>query len=113
MNFTKLKRAYIIAEIGVNHEGKLSLAKKMIDLASKSGVDGVKFQTYKHSQYVSSSQPERLDRVKKFQLSHKDFLQIKKYTQQKKIDFFSTPLHCDDVDFLKKKVKLLKFHQVI
>lgn len=108
MNFNKLKQTYIVAEIGVNHEGNINLAKKMIDLAHKSGVNAVKFQTYKHHQYISSSQPERLERVKRFELNYDEFVQIAKYATKRNIDFFSTPLHENDIDFLKKIVKIIK-----
>ena len=45
LNFNKLNKTFIVAEIGVNHEGDVNCAKRMIDLAAKSGVDAVKFQT--------------------------------------------------------------------
>ena len=89
MNFKKIKKTFIVAEIGVNHEGKIGLAKKMINLASKAGVDAVKFQTYKHDQYVSSSQHERLARVKKFELSHKQFEDLFNYAKKKVNMFFN------------------------
>ena len=49
MNFKNIKKTFVVAEIGVNHEGNINLAKRMINLASKAGVDAVKFQTYSHS----------------------------------------------------------------
>ena len=48
----KWSEPYIIAEAGVNHEGSLKLAKKLVDLAKKGGADGVKFQTYKANKLV-------------------------------------------------------------
>ena len=45
-NFSSLKNTFIVAEVGNNHEGKLSNAYKLIDKAKDSGVDAVKFQTY-------------------------------------------------------------------
>ena len=44
---TPTSRPYIIAEIGVNHEGSLDLAKRLIELAKEGGADGAKFQSYK------------------------------------------------------------------
>ena len=46
-NYTQSKKPYIIAEIGVNHEGSLSLAKELIDQAKEGGANAAKFQTYK------------------------------------------------------------------
>ena len=46
MQILKNKQSYIIAEVGVNHNGKISLAKKLIDVAKKSGANAVKFQTF-------------------------------------------------------------------
>ena len=54
MNFWKLKKTWIVAEIGVNHEGDIKLAAEMIRLAVQCGVDAVKFQTYKAEDYISS-----------------------------------------------------------
>ena len=48
-----MKKIYIIAEIGVNHNGDINLAKKMIDKAVESGVDAVKFQTFKAENLVT------------------------------------------------------------
>ena len=47
MKFKSQNRVYIIAEIGVNHNGRISIAKKLIDEAKKAGADAVKFQLYK------------------------------------------------------------------
>ena len=66
----KEKSVYIVAEIGVNHEGNLKKAEEMIKLAKESGVDAVKFQTFKAEKYVSINQMERFRRVKKFELTY-------------------------------------------
>ena len=50
--FTNLSKCMIIAEIGVNHNGDLSLAKKMVDSAQSVGADAVKFQTFKAKNLV-------------------------------------------------------------
>ena len=108
-------KAYIIAEIGVNHNGKLSLAKKLIDQALLSGADCVKFQTFKAKNVATQktklaayqkknkvSEKNQFDMLKKLELSKKDFENIFKYCQIKKIDFLSTPVNKEDVDFLDK-----------
>ena len=107
-NFKKINKAFIIAEAGVNHEGSLKEAIKLVRNAKKSGADAIKFQTYKSENYVSKSQKERLKRVKKFELSFKEFEQIHKECKKNKIIFFSTPLDKDSVDFLFNKVPFYK-----
>ena len=51
----KFDKVFIIAEIGNNHEGNFKLAKKLIFLAAKAGVDAVKFQTYKTEEFVKKT----------------------------------------------------------
>ena len=101
MNFNKLKQAYIIAEIGINHQGKLKLAKKLVDKAKLAGVDAVKFQCYKTENVVSKKTPKVdyqkkniLDKQSHFQmlkeceLSEKDFIKLKKHCKKKKNRFY-------------------------
>jgi sialic acid synthase SpsE len=65
MNFWNLGKTWIVAEIGVNHEGDPGVAADLIRLAAGCGVDAVKFQTFKAEHYVSTVQPERLARVRR------------------------------------------------
>ena len=88
LNFNKLNKTFIVAEIGVNHEGDVNCAKRMIDLAAKSGVDAVKFQTFTAENYVSRKHDERFKRVKKFELNYDDFSLIQRYAKKKKHYFF-------------------------
>ena len=60
------EKTFIIAEIGNNHEGSYQLAKKMISLASKAGVDAVKFQTIIPNQLVSLNDTKRIQQLQKF-----------------------------------------------
>ena len=99
INFDQFARTWIIAEIGVNHEGDIHKAIDMIQLAAEVGVDAVKFQTYKAERYVSSIQPERLARVKRFELSYEDFEKLAQEAESNGVVFFSTPLHPDDCQF--------------
>ena len=55
---------YLIAEIGVNHEGSMDLAKRLIDEAAQSGCDAVKFQTYKASSLAAKESPSYWDLTK-------------------------------------------------
>ncbi len=108
-------RTYIIAEIGVNHNGKLSLAKEMIDKASECGVDCVKFQTYKSENLVSSCakmadyqvkntnhEESQLQMLKKLELSYPQFEELKVYCEKKNVQFLSTPFDFESIDFLNQ-----------
>ena len=90
----------IVAEIGINHEGDLSQAEKMIHQAAKAGADFVKFQSYTPQRYASSSDPARLERVSKMALTHEQFLSLAGVAKQAGVGFFSTPLTEDWVEIL-------------
>jgi len=108
-NFNTNEKVMIVAEIGNNHEGNFKNAKKMIDLASKAGVDAVKFQTFKVEKFISENYDrKRFEKLKKFQLTYKEFKKLKKYTQKKKLLFISTPLDLDSADFLSKISNIIK-----
>ena len=116
----KWSEPYIIAEAGVNHEGSLKLAKKLVDLAKKGGADGVKFQTYKANKLVLKKSPaywdirkektkNQYDLFKKYDiLNKKDYIYLANYCKKKKIDFLSTPFDNEAVDFLNPLVKFYK-----
>ena len=102
------KRNFLIAEIGINHNGKLNEAIKLIDAAKKSGADAVKFQTYVTEKRVSTNSPI-FNILKKCELQLVDFYKLKKYCDKKNIIFFSTPFDVDSVNFLHKiNVKIFK-----
>jgi N-acetylneuraminate synthase len=105
---------FIIAEAGVNHNGSLDLAKKMVDIAKNAGTDAVKFQTFKAEDIVTGNakmadyqkkntgkNESQLEMVKKFELSYDDFFELKKYCDLKGIIFLSTPHTDAATDFLK------------
>ena len=105
----KNKKTFIIAEIGNNHEGKLSNAIKLIDAAIECKVDAVKFQTFKIENFLSDIIDEKRKKMlKKFQLSYEDFIKIKNYCSKKKNEFFSTPLDIESAYFLNKIQKRFK-----
>ena len=108
INFKNLNKTFIVAEIGVNHEGNFQLACDMIKKASECNVDAVKFQTYKAENYVSTTQEERRTRVKKFELSYNQFEKLKNIAHENNLTFFSTPLHKLDIDFLSKISDIIK-----
>ena len=111
---------YIIAEIGVNHECSITLAKKMIKQAADNGANAVKFQSYKANKIAakyspsywdtreekSTSQYKLFKKYDKFNIN--DFKELKKYCDKKKIDFLSTPFDNDIVDELNPIVPLFK-----
>ncbi len=111
--FTSKARCLIIAEIGVNHNGDINLAKKLIDSAIKSGADVVKFQTYKTEKLVTKKTPKvkyqynttspeetHFDMLKKLELNYDDHIKLKKYCDDKYIKFISTPYDIDSANFL-------------
>jgi len=99
---------YLVAEIGVNHEGNLQKAKDLAGLAHTSGADAVKFQTFIPELYISRDESQRFERVSKFALSYDDFLELKNYCDLIGISFFSTPLSPLDVEFLDPLVSIFK-----
>ena len=92
-------KTYIIAEIGINHNGDINEAKKLIDKASETGVDAVKFQTYITEQRVDKNSPI-FDVLKKCELPFKAFEELKNHCSQYDMDFFSTPFDIESVDLL-------------
>ena len=103
---------FIIAEAGVNHNNKLSLAFKMIDLASKSGADAIKFQSFitDNMQLKESKKPRYqkklpwsyYEQLKKSESSFDFQKKLINYCKKKKIIFLSTPYDEESVDFLIK-----------
>ena len=82
MNLNNLKKTFIIAEIGNNHEGSLKMAKRLIMAAKKTGVDAVKFQTFIPDLYISPLETKRYKKLKKFQLSFKDFKKLSVFSKK-------------------------------
>jgi len=96
-----MNKTYIIAEIGINHMGNIDKAKKLIDAASRSGVDAVKFQTYITEKRAPKDNPQIFDILKKCELPFECFKELKNYSDSKNIEFFSTPFDQESVDYLK------------
>ena len=117
-----MNRVIIIAEAGVNHNGKLKLAYKLVDVAKECGADFIKFQTSipelhiskfaKKANYQTKNTPgdeSQLQMCKKITLSYEEFRKLKKYCKKKKIEFLSTPFDLKSIDFLKSlKMKYFK-----
>jgi len=99
---------FIVAEIGNNHEGDYSLAEEMIYAASESGVDAVKFQTFKPEKFVSKSDSSRLDQLTKFQLTYDQFYELSIVAEKIGLNFFSTPLDIESAYFLNSIQSIFK-----
>lgn len=104
----------IIAEAGVNHNGQIEMANKLIDVAKDSNSDIVKFQTFKSNMAVSrfakkaeyqklttSNEESQLEMVKKLELSEEQHKILIKHCIDKNISFLSTPFDMASIDFLK------------
>ena len=108
-----MSKVFIIAEAGVNHNGSLELAKKLIDVAVEAGADAVKFQTFKADKWVSkhaqkadyqkqttSTDESQYDMIKKLELDDNEHRVLIRYCKDKKIMFLSTPFDHDSIDLL-------------
>lgn len=109
-----MDKVIIIAEAGVNHNGDIKIAKKLIDAAVDAGVDYVKFQTFKADSLVSKSAKKaeyqtvnindgddsQYAMLKNLELSHEDHLELMSYCTEKDINFFSTAFDVEGVNYL-------------
>lgn len=112
------KPVFIVAEIGINHNGDMSLAKQMIDAAARAQVDSVKFQNYNTEDFLSSDttleweyenatnntivRESQYDMFKRCELSEVNVKELKDYCDSKGIIFHSTPTSKSGVDLLKR-----------
>ena len=108
MDFRHLERTWIVAEIGVNHEGDFGVAADLIGKAAAAGADAVKFQTFQIEHYISSVQPERRARTQRFQLGRDAFRELAEVARQHNVLFFSTPFDMRDADFLDELQPVFK-----
>lgn len=111
---------YIIAEVGVNHEGSFDKALELIELAKEGGADAVKFQTYKAGKIASKFSPSYWDTTKEtcksqFELFQKydsfgpeEYRKLAEHCKKVGIDFVSTPFDDDAVDFLDEMMPFFK-----
>lgn len=106
-------KTLIIAEAGVNHNGNLDLAFKMVDVAKNANVDIIKFQTGIPEKLISKyaekadyqkkttgTGESQLDMVRKLALSYDEYLALKRYCDKTGIRFLSTPFDLDSIAFL-------------
>lgn len=108
-----MNKVYIIAEAGVNHNGNVDLALKLIDEAANAGVDAVKFQTFKAEKLVSvyankaeyqklttDSSESQYQMIKKLELDVASHKLLINYCKQKNIQFLSSPFDLESIDLL-------------
>ncbi len=106
---------FVIAEAGINHNGDIDKAKKMVKTAKNSGVDAIKFQTFKADEFITDSSlkityqsqgstitESQLELFKRCELSESEFFEIKKTCDEENILFLSTPQNKSDLDVLLK-----------
>lgn len=101
-------KVLVIAEIGNNHEGKLDVAKEMVRRAAETGVDAVKFQTFRTKWFTSGADPARFKRLQSFELSFDDFAELEKLARSLGLMFISTPLDLESARFLAPRVDAIK-----
>lgn len=108
-----MSKVFIIAEAGVNHNGSVELAKKLIDAAVEAGADAVKFQTFKAEKLVSKNaqkaqyqkqttdkEESQFDMIKKLELDEATHHELMSYCKSKNIMFLSTPFDHDSIELL-------------
>jgi N,N'-diacetyllegionaminate synthase len=106
-------RVFIIAEAGVNHNGDIEIAKKLIDVASEAGADAVKFQSFKAEKLVTKyakkadyqsettdSNESQFNMIKKLELDYDKHVELLEYCKAKNIMFLSSPFDLESIDLL-------------
>lgn len=104
---------FIIAEIGINHNGDIKLAKRTIEAARDCGVDAVKFQSYETDDFISDDSLDytyvsggakihenQREMFKRLELTNRDLIELKHYCDALGVEFISTPTNPKGVDFL-------------
>ena len=109
-----IQKTLIIAEAGVNHNGKIHLAKKMIKAASNAGADIIKFQTFKASSLLkkNTKKPNYIKKIikgksqfeilKELEFSDQNFKDLKKFCKKCKIEFMSSPFDVESLNLINK-----------
>lgn len=108
-----MKKVFIIAEAGVNHNGSIKLAKQLVDTAVEAGADAVKFQTFKTENLVAKHTPKadyqrnntendesQFDMIKKLELDINTHKELINYCKEKNIMFLSTPFDLESIQLL-------------
>ena len=114
-----MKKTYIIAEAGVNHNGNKKLALELIDIASESGADAIKFQTFKaenlstpyakqasYQSLNSGVKESQYQMLKKLELESDFYFDLESKCKEKNIDFLSTAFDYESLNFLVSNFNL-------
>lgn len=109
-----VKRVYIIAEAGVNHNGNINLAKRLVDAAKEAGADVVKFQTFQadnlaskyarkaeYQLHTTGEQETQKEMLKKLELTYDMHVELIRYCKEVGIEFMSTPFDLDSINLLE------------
>ena len=114
---TQKNKIIVIAEAGVNHDGSITKAKKLIDIAKNCGADFIKFQSFNAENLVTKKtlkakyqilntankkEKYQFNMLKKLELSKNEFMEIIKYSKERKIKFLCSPFDIENINFLKK-----------
>lgn len=110
-----MKHVFIIAEAGVNHNGSLDNAKRMVECAAEAGADAIKFQTFKaetlvcknaqkaeYQKETTGNEESQLEMLKKLELTEEEYEELKRYCGEKHIMFLSTPFDLDSLRYLNE-----------
>lgn len=110
-----MKHVFIIAEAGVNHNGSLDNAKRMVECAAEAGADAIKFQTFKaetlvcknaqkaeYQKEATGNEESQFDMLKKLELTEEEYEELKQYCGEKHIMFLSTPFDLDGLQYLNE-----------
>lgn len=110
-----MSRTFIIAEAGVNHNGSLDVAKRLVDAAKLAGADAIKFQTFKAEKLVSHKAEKasyqkattdedetQFEMIKRLELSRDDHFQLVQHCQKVGIEFLSTAFDSESVNLLRE-----------
>jgi N,N'-diacetyllegionaminate synthase len=109
-----MKKTLIIAEAGVNHNGSIDIAKRLIDVAAEAGADYVKFQTFKSEKVISAiakkadyqmintkdDSQSQLEMVRKYELDKDTHVELLNYCKEKGVKFLSSPFDLDSIGLL-------------
>ena len=108
-----MAKTFIIAEAGVNHNGDVALARRLVDAARDAGADAIKFQSFRPEAMVASTAPKaqyqkrwtdadetQLDMLRRLALSEEAQRELAAYSRERHITFLSSPFDCDSADLL-------------
>lgn len=110
-----MKHVFIIAEAGVNHNGSLDNAKRMVECAAEAGADAIKFQTFKaetlvcknaqkaeYQKETTGNEESQFEMLKKLELTEEEYAELKQHCGEKHIMFLSTPFDLDSLRYLNE-----------